>query len=409
MARLAEDIGCENESASEDEFPSLQELVATRGHRVLGKMKATRDGEGGSRVRSPVKRTVGSQGAVGGQEGTAKSAKTQPRKRVLNQRSDNPLLRPFDSASSELFGEESRNKGRGLRGKVGKKVVKSAQEEASGREDEKSNDAMSAQRSAPEIVESVVSEIENLVPVRSSKKDFKTTGIKLELKAREGKAAARSSSKIMKSIEENYSDSVSGNNTRASKGKKVKKSEDGERKEDTEAAMTGSTPLESIVSEDEDVKQAIKPPKSRQARKAAEKPRATPPQRVESEEEEEEFGLDSDGLSDFIVDDSSFMEEEDTVIEEPTPRSVRKLVKGRRPNRIEDSDEELDERMGKLKVEEDASNSLDKALKELNLDDSEDEDLMDTRTRKNDQIPKRHKDDKEQPASSDIEDPFTLR
>jgi hypothetical protein len=117
-------------------------------------------------------------------------------------------------------------------------------------------------------------------------------------------------------------------------------------------------------------------------------------------------------LSDFIVDDSTFLEEEDTVIDEPAPRSVRKLVKGRRPARIDDSDdEELELRMGKLKVEEDTSNTLDKALKELNLDDSDDEDLVETRRRKKIQpevlgLPK---NDQTQPASSDIEDPFTLR
>jgi hypothetical protein len=182
-----------------------------------------------------------------------------------------------------------------------------------------------------------------------------------------------------------------------------------ETREDTEAGTSRSTPVESIVSEGEDLQQATKPTKSIQVKQPAEKPRASPPQRVESEED---FELDSDGLSDFIVDDSTFLEEEDTVIDEPAPRSVRKLVKGRRPARIDDSDdEELELRMGKLKVEEDTSNTLDKALKELNLDDSYDEDVVETRRRKQIQpgvlgLPK---NDQTQSASSDIEDPFTLR
>ncbi|KAH8791635.1 SprT-like family-domain-containing protein [Hyaloscypha finlandica] len=279
MAKIVQDIG--SESASDDEFPSVQELVATRGDRKraqASKSSRVRVGDDEKRetkVRSPMKKNLRKEEVMKvveeAREGEVPKAKA--RKRVLNQKSDNPLLRPFDCASSELLGEGSRRKG---------KVLVS----------------------------------ETTLPA------------------------------VMKSIE----------------------------------------------SEDEDANQARKTARGKIVRKTAEKTRATPPLKVESEEED--FGLDSDGLSDFIVDDSTFLEEEDTVIEEPAPRSVRRLVKGRKSNRVQVSDDEgLDLRMGKLKVEDDASKTKTKKCpKGIQF-----------------KIPRQSKNDEAAPASSDFEDPFTLR
>jgi hypothetical protein len=87
------------------------------------------------------------------------------------------------------------------------------------------------------------------------------------------------------------------------------------------------------------------------ATKALSKPVSTPDAKIESDEED--FGLDSDGLSDFIDNDSTFHEEEDYMVEAPPPRSVRRLVKGRQPVRDDGSDEALELRMGKLTVVDD--------------------------------------------------------
>ena len=118
-------------------------------------------------------------------------------------------------------------------------------------------------------------------------------------------------------------------------------------------------------------------------------------------------------MSDFILDDSTFLEEEDTIIEEPAPRSVRRLVKRKRPNRVEKSDdEESGKQMEKLNIGEDVSKTLEKALRELDLDDSEDEGKMKTKiTLRNihSEVPRRGRDDKAPPSSSDIDNPFTLR
>lgn len=48
---------------------------------------------------------------------------------------------------------------------------------------------------------------------------------------------------------------------------------------------------------------------------------------------------DSEDLSDFIVRDSISPDEEDSILAIPPPRSVRRLVKGRRPRRVDESDE----------------------------------------------------------------------
>lgn len=139
------------------------------------------------------------------------------------------------------------------------------------------------------------------------------------------------------------------------------------------------------------------------------------PTKLDSEDEKEESGLNSgdDGLSDFVVDDSDSLEEEDSVIEMPPPRSVRRLVKGRRPAKEED---EIEKEMRKLKfLDDDDSVPFQKPL------------------RKETEIPKRQGSETESggskttsednfksegevqvkrttlDSSSDLDDPFTLR
>lgn len=80
--------------------------------------------------------------------------------------------------------------------------------------------------------------------------------------------------------------------------------------------------------------------------KSKQKATPTPPSDTEQD--------DSDNLSDFIVNDSTFLDDGESVLEIPPPRSVRRLVQGRRPRTISsDSDaEDLDLRLGKLNLEE---------------------------------------------------------
>jgi hypothetical protein len=390
MARIVQDLG--SESASDDEFPSVQELVATRGEgkRVqASKSSRVRVGDDEKRetkVRSPMKKNLRKEEVMKvveeAREGEVPKAKA--RKRVLNQKSDNPLLRPFDCASSELLGEGSRRKGRVLGVRSGMAVVKKADE---------------------------VDE----VPLEESHNEDKGRKERRDEDVKEDQTIEPSGGNVMESSKpdcDSMSQARRKNQRRTEKSKQVRQASEAETSEDKVSETILPAVMKSIESEDEDANQSRKTARGKIVRKAAEKTRATP---LKLESEEEDFGLDSDGLSDFIVDDSTFLEEEDTVIEEPAPRSVRRLVKGRKPNRVQVSDDEgLDLRMGKLKVEDDASSTLDKALKELNLEDSNDGDLLETKTKKcpkdiQFKIPRQSKNDEAAPASSDFEDPFTLR
>lgn len=150
---------------------------------------------------------------------------------------------------------------------------------------------------------------------------------------------------------------------------------------------------------------------------------------VESEPEPDEY-YDSDGLSDFVVDDSSFLESEDSVmnIPPPAPRSCRKLVQGRKIKGGEESDgEDLDLEMKKLNIRDNAlaqesrGVSKEKELEAFAKDSSDNDEDSPTNKR----IPRKLFEDvrmepprrtkeasptkKFEPASSDIEDPFTLR
>ncbi|CZT53247.1 uncharacterized protein RSE6_14720 [Rhynchosporium secalis] len=140
---------------------------------------------------------------------------------------------------------------------------------------------------------------------------------------------------------------------------------------------------------------------------------------IDLESDSEEFEGAS-GLSDFIVDDGIILENE-SVIESPprSPRSVRKLVQGRRrPAVLEDSEsEDLELQMRKLNFEDDVFQNSGKRSRDLKniLDDYEEENLPPLTASK---IP----DDgfkmkpskasktttKQDMLTSDLEDPFTL-
>jgi len=83
--------------------------------------------------------------------------------------------------------------------------------------------------------------------------------------------------------------------------------------------------------------------------------RKAPEPALFSDLEEEEYSQysdeDDDGMSDFIVNDS----EDESIIEIPPPKSVRKLVRGRRPVKEED---DLEIQMRKLNVEDEDSDDL---------------------------------------------------
>ncbi|KAL2072327.1 hypothetical protein VTL71DRAFT_11670 [Oculimacula yallundae] len=137
---------------------------------------------------------------------------------------------------------------------------------------------------------------------------------------------------------------------------------------------------------------------------------------VELDSDSEEYEGAS-GLSDFIVDDSIIFER--SIVEAPPPRSVRRLVQGRRrPAELEDSDsEDLDFRMRQLKVEDDVLKNSQKTAKDL---ENFAEEYRETRLPSLTETKGHDRGDKSKPTktakattkshpqTSDIEDPFTL-
>lgn len=135
---------------------------------------------------------------------------------------------------------------------------------------------------------------------------------------------------------------------------------------------------------------------------------------------------DSDGLSDFVMDDDSLFQEEDSEVQmpPPPPRSTRRLVQGRRMGK-EESDDDLDFDMKRLTIKDDLPKQKSKEvshemeLKTLAADFTSEEDFPvkkrvpkklfeDVRI----EPPRRTKEpvpQKKCEPSSDLEDPFTLR
>ena len=159
------------------------------------------------------------------------------------------------------------------------------------------------------------------------------------------------------------------------------------------------------------------------ATRALSKPVSTPDAKIESDEED--FGLDSDGLSDFIDNDSTFHEEDYYMVEAPPPRPVRRLVKGRRPVRDDGSEDALELRMGKLTVEDDTlkgskRESMENALQDFR--DSYSEEETPPRASRSSKPTREHQSKPSKPvmepsvkqrpvpppSSPDLDDPFAL-
>ena len=130
---------------------------------------------------------------------------------------------------------------------------------------------------------------------------------------------------------------------------------------------------------------------------------------------EDDFEDESDGLSDFIVDDSALLEEEQLMVEKPAPRPARRLVKGRRPVEDHLDKDQLDSRMRQLTVEDGLSRDL-RDESGLNEDDAlfrrsqASKPVGETRSKMS--RPEKDKENaskKPSESNSDSEDPFTLR
>lgn len=181
-----------------------------------------------------------------------------------------------------------------------------------------------------------------------------------------------------------------------------------------------TTPSEGLLAADEQLTTDI-----RSRKVVVSKNAKAPESEPESEEIEEDFG--SDGLSDFIVNDSTFHEEEEVPVIDmppPPPRSTRKLVQGRRPKKDEFDDDDLDLELQRLNIKDDVhirggrGTKEEKGLKAFAVDFSDEETVKksvprklfgDVRIEPPNRMSERSPKKQGYVSSSDIEDPFTLR
>jgi len=130
-------------------------------------------------------------------------------------------------------------------------------------------------------------------------------------------------------------------------------------------------------------------------------------------EEDLEQAADDEGMSNFVVDDSELLDEDDSVIEMPPPRSTRKLVRGRRQTVEDSEDEELGLKMEKLTVrDEDLWNQLKatgKGEMEGKKKHAPEAGRRKKTFRKELQTAKELSGQKPLEMSSDLENPFILR
>lgn len=430
MARLAVGISrgeSEDGSGSESDFPEISELLAAREHRPAAAVRAEEKRKTASSPAKKVSKKTGSLMTKGGDgensmEQRSATEKGMRKKRVLGPVADNPLLRPLSGnfpaegkaktkKKTLARGEDERAFEMGVRavdsrartgGRAGPPKTKpeaSVRAKQFGSDSEKSKKAGTTKKMTfRKTVERIRS-----TPTPELKSDEEEVGIR---RASQNTRRSKASSVVESDYETGYYDET------------VEKIEEGivTRRKPIEKPMEKTylnlPPTGDSDAEDQEVRATTT--KGKGSRKSPAKPLSRSIPQLDSDVEDSL--LYSDGMSDFVVDDDDSLEEEDTEIEVPPPKSVRKLVRGRKP-RIDDSDEEdLELRMKNLTVERDSSSTLEKALKELDLEDSEDNISDKKPTKKpvevNTKEPRQRKIIRPSATvlpSSDTEDRFTLR
>ena len=309
MARIVED--------SDDDFPDLAEIIhrkimpatsASSGSRLARTQNTEGDSVDSAAIERPIRSKIGASGSKSSTMKVTETSKAKPKKRILNQTSDNPLLRPLAQSTT---------------GKYVSNSLKSSTPNFEGRRQKL---------------------VRNLSP-DADIDDFLKLG-------------------------------------------------------------TATKDLEEIQSRKSDMP----------ARIAREGVEATMKKVIDLASDEEEYEGAS-RLSDFIVGDSTFLDE-DSVVEAPPPKSLRRLVRGRRrPVELQNSDsEDVERRMAELnvvdkvftesrKASRDSNDSADgygtlelpvRALKST-IDGTEPKYLKAAKTSSKDDF-----------FTSDVEDPFTL-
>ncbi|KFX92336.1 hypothetical protein V490_05435 [Pseudogymnoascus sp. VKM F-3557] len=325
MARRAIVI---DDSSEEDELPELASLFKRKSTKIL---------KGGDEEKV----------------GEEKKEKAKPRRRVLNGVSDNPLLRPL----GKEVGREKERRGRGKvvssgfvssvgGGGVGVGVVESAKVDAiQGNKEKVVRTAGENRKLAEEVKRNVKTGLdtaeENLGRILGDLKDIEGSMDRIEegnedirrIRGNGGhgtrKPAAEPTLGDDMEVEEREAKEV----TESLKGLRLEEEENAVKPKAPRARVKPVVAVQVDAEEDEEDSPVVDT-RTRRARttKPAAIVRAKTP-----EEEDDSLGEDeSEDMSDFIVSDDSSVEEledeDEDLSPEPAPKSVRKLVRGRRPD-----------------------------------------------------------------------------
>jgi hypothetical protein len=370
MARIVEDSDC-------DEFPDLGQLLENVKAAPRSLAKTSREatvrasqgggkregGEGRKTARKVSSQRRGEETVTGRvQEGEGEELdvepvikeKPRPRKRVLNQKNDNPLLRPLSGSSTrrvspDTVEERMKVKVKEAKGKMEptrpeSKTSAIELEEEAGRESRapkiKSGTKIVPKAKKAQLLEVDPDEEESSICCNElSTKDAKRNEVKIV----EAKPKRSYTTKFDSSQEDS---SISCNEAPAKevKGKEIKRK--GTRLKKSCHTKFDSDKEDSAVSCNE---LPAEEAKDKKVKRSEGKPKRSYNTKFDSDDEDD---FASDGLSDFIVSDSTFLDEESEV-EVPVQRSVRRLVKGRRPRKDDSDDSDLESKMGKLTFEDD--------------------------------------------------------
>ena len=322
MAKLAKKVMVEgSDTDGDEEFPSLEVLMRRPVDVKVSRKRLTTKSPERNEGSGKEKKNCGAGESERKRMEVVKEIKKTVKKRVLNQTSDNPLLQ-----------------------RLGAKKGDSAQ----------ASDSLDAGPKSRAKVMGVE---------KSARKQAFAAYLDAEREEQFGDEGLKAKDKVSRKITPPSFTLGDKKETVKSRDKTTRKGEEGTRE---------STPVE--VDED-DLKLRAKATRERKVReptsvlneedlklrRKAIRDKKLPEPAPVSDLDEDDYGQhsddDNDGMSDFVVNDS----DEESVIETQPPRSVRRLVKGRRPEKDE---EDLETRMRRLNVDDDSTDPFRDSLKD---------------------------------------------
>ncbi|KAF4627289.1 hypothetical protein G7Y89_g10865 [Cudoniella acicularis] len=306
---------------SDDEFPDLATLLASsKKNGVKAKSINRFDGKLESRDEksSEANPKLAADATEKREKGiTGETKPKKPMKRVLNQKTENPLLRPISrtTGSSKPLGEKSRPRPEGkeeTESRTHSKRIRNQQNTILNFAENFSVDELESKSMA------ITSSSELLEQKPSSRARARNSDHGEDLSE-----PTKTKSKLAQTVD---------NNVEILHMRSKQQS----RKEPSLEPVEGESPTE--LRGQGRARHAAHPAQAKRI-----------PNHIDGLDNEDKGLLeDSDGLSGFVVNDSTCLDEEGSLLDLPAPRSTRKLIQGRRKSRRESSDSDLEFCMKKL-------------------------------------------------------------